>query len=91
MRRLIAIVVVVLVVGGVYVYVYPESVARLQGWLAGRGVVEPERSVLYRWRDADGAWQISDAPPPPGTEHERLEYDPDANVLPVPGQERDGR
>jgi len=38
---------------------------------------------VYKWRDADGAWRITDEPPPRGVEYERLEYRSDTNVLPL--------
>ena len=37
---------------------------------------------VYKWRDADGVWQITDEPPPEGTKFEKLEYVNDANVVP---------
>jgi hypothetical protein len=37
---------------------------------------------VYKWRDADGGWQITDEPPPEGTKFEKLEYVNDANVVP---------
>ena len=56
-------------------------------WLKGTGLApKPAPTVLYKWRDAQGAWHVSDAPPPEGTPHERLEYAHDQNVLPLPPQ-----
>lgn len=56
-------------------------------WLKGTGLVpKPAPTVVYRWRDAQGAWHVTDRPPPEGTPHERLEYGHDQNVLPLPPQ-----
>lgn len=43
-------------------------------------------AILYKWRDRDGNWHITDDPPPAGTEFETLNYHPDINVLPLPPQ-----
>lgn len=42
----------------------------------------PSVTTAYKWRDADGNWQLSDRPPPPGTAYETLEADPNANIVP---------
>ena len=39
---------------------------------------------LYKWRNARGEWQVTDAPPPAGTPYEKQDYRDDVNVLPVP-------
>jgi hypothetical protein len=50
----------------------------------GTPLPAPERVQAYRWRDADGAWQLSDHPPPAGVDYELIEVDPDANLMPAP-------
>ena len=56
-------------------------------WLKGTGIApKPAPTVVYKWRDAQGAWHVTDLPPPDGTPHERLEYARDQNVLPLPPQ-----
>ena len=37
---------------------------------------------LYRWRDHNGQWQLSDKPPADGIKYEVVEYHKDANVIP---------
>ena len=67
---------------GVYLYlVHPHAVRE---WLQDTpfALDTPERT-LYRWRDAEGGVQIADRPPPPGTPYERVQVDPDANVMPL--------
>ena len=39
-------------------------------------------TTLYKWRDKKGQWQVSDTPPPPGTEYETLNYNKNTNVIP---------
>jgi hypothetical protein len=56
-------------------------------WLKGTGLApKPAPTVVYKWRDAQGAWHVSDTPPPADTPHERQEYAHDQNVLPLPPQ-----
>lgn len=44
----------------------------------------PASTYLYKWRDAQGEWHVSDEPPPEGTPYDTLEYREDVNVLPRP-------
>lgn len=37
---------------------------------------EESRPVLYRWRDANGVRQVTDQPPPPGVEYEKVDIQP---------------
>ena len=41
-------------------------------------------TTIYKWRDAQGNWQITDRPPPEGAPYEILKYRSDANILPSP-------
>ena len=43
------------------------------------------QQVFYRWQDSDGSWHY-DTRPPQGIPYERIQVDPDANLL--PGMER---
>lgn len=70
--------------GGYYVYRNPTLVSP---YVEGTPLESTVRETLgttrvYKWRDANGVWQISDEPPPEGTEFEKLEYVNDANVVP---------
>ena len=40
-------------------------------------------SKVYKWKDKDGNWQITDAPPPGSIEYTEQEYLHDANVMPA--------
>ncbi|MCI0399793.1 MAG: DUF4124 domain-containing protein [Gammaproteobacteria bacterium] len=85
------VIVMVLLAGIVvaYLYFHPELADH---WLrqtketlnSAPNVGRPETTVLYKWKDKDGQWQISDQLPPPGTPFETLEYRHDLNILPVP-------
>ena len=70
--------------GGVvgYFYLYPES---LPEWATRTSVGRNlQTTTIYKWQDASGAWQVSDRPPPAGTEYQVEKYTRDMNVLPLP-------
>lgn len=70
--------------GGVagYYYLYPET---LPEWAAKTGLGRDlQTTVVYKWRDAKGAWHVSDTPPPAGVSYETEQYGRDTNVLPQP-------
>jgi hypothetical protein len=39
---------------------------------------------LYRWQDSEGGAQFSNEPPPEGVAYQRVEVNPDANLLQAP-------
>ena len=39
-------------------------------------------TTVYRWKDKQGQWQITNTPPPQGIKYETLEYRKDTNVIP---------
>lgn len=39
---------------------------------------------LYRWQDSEGGVQFSNEPPPEGMAYQRVEVNPDANLLQAP-------
>lgn len=78
--------VLLLVVAGAgaagYLYLHPEQAPQ---WLRATPLLpEPAPTVVYRWRDRQGAWHVTDSPPPGNLPYERTEYRHDTNVLPVP-------
>jgi hypothetical protein len=66
----------------VYFVLHPEQ---LPEWAArtelGRDL---QTTAVYRWRDADGRWHVSDRPPRQDVEYEVERYSRDDNVLPLP-------
>ena len=69
------------VASGVYVY-RPAPVLEL---LEGTPLeMAAPVTQAYKWRDAEGNWQISDRPPPAGVDYELFEVSSDVNVLPLP-------
>ncbi len=71
--------------GAAYVYYFERDLAAR--WLKNTPF-EPKTTVttIYKWRDAQGSWKVTDRPPPEGTSYEVLKYRSDANILPSPQQ-----
>ena len=72
-----------LVIAGVGTYYYffeRESLAR---HLDGTPLELPAKTTeVYKWRDAQGKWHISDERPDESIESETLQYRSDDNILP---------
>ncbi len=80
---------IALVLAGLIVYLNPDYKARLQELVSDAGsTLSPAGKTirLYKWRDAEGRWQISDQLPPADIDYETLDYHKDVNVLPLPPQ-----
>lgn len=67
----------------------PQALRPLLQYLTPLGF-QPTTRVLYRWQDEHGRVQVSDRPPPPGYEYERIEVSLDANVVPSRRTAADG-
>ena len=80
MKVLIILVVLLAGTAGYLWFVDPK----LGRELLGDTPIAPPSTVTtaYKWRDAQGNWQLTDEPPPEGTPYETIQADPGANVLP---------
>jgi hypothetical protein len=65
---------------------YRKQIGERLGELPSDAGITKKTTRVYKWRNADGEWQITDHLPPQGVEYERLDYREDVNVLPVPPQ-----
>ena len=81
--RLIWLLIVLLLLGGGYLYLNPDAARQFRSQLPAPEI-SPKTARLYKWRNPAGEWQITDTPPPAGIDYERLDYRSDENVLPVP-------
>jgi hypothetical protein len=75
----------------VFVYIwfnpdYQEQLRQTVKELSSDAGITKKTTHVYKWRNADGEWQITDHLPPDGVEYERLDYREDVNVLPLPPQ-----
>ncbi len=79
--RIVLLLILVLTV--VATWLYFDQATR-QRWLADTPLA-PDASVttVYKWRDEQGNWQITDTPPSSGIDYERLQYQSDTNVMPL--------
>ena len=61
----------------------PETIPmQLAPVLAPERPPPPPEPVLYKWRDDEGRWNITDQPPE-GRPYEAVKVDPNTNVLPT--------
>ena len=74
-----------LLAGGTFLYLKPDYYSRLVN--SATAVVTPvSTSRIYKWRNDQGEWQLTDTLPPEGIAYETLEHRSDENVLPRPPQ-----
>jgi hypothetical protein len=81
--RLLAVLLLLLAGAGAYLYFFPETLTYLEESLP-ETEFSKKTDRIYKWRNAQGEWQLTDTPPPAGTEYELTDYREDLNVLPVP-------
>ena len=68
--------------GAGYLYYFERDFA--EQWLSKtplKTTLKPSVTQVYKWRDAQGNWQITDRPPP-DVEYEMKEYRSDENIVP---------
>jgi hypothetical protein len=78
------VVLLLLIVGAAAVYfkLNPED---LPGWASRTAIGKDlQTTTVYKWKDASGAWQVTDQPPAAGIDYEVQSYVRDTNVLPLP-------
>jgi hypothetical protein len=85
--KTILFVLVILAAAGAYLYMHP---ATWNKWVKGTPLAPaPAVTQMYKWRDANGQWQISDRPPDAGVKYEVMKYRSDTNVVPsLPAEEK---
>lgn len=67
------------VVGG-YLFFHPEM---WKEWVKGTSLEPPPQiTTTYKWRDANGQWQVSDHPPKGDTPYETMIFNSDTNIMP---------
>ncbi len=84
MKILAILVAICAIVLGVYYYLEPDQV---RGWLREADLIEaPEVTRVYKWRDKQGNWHVSNAPPAKDQAVEVRDYRSDQNIMPLPPQ-----
>ena len=73
------ILLVAAVIGG-YLFFHPEV---WQEWVKGTPLEPPPKvTTTYKWRDANGQWQISDRPPQGDIPYETMNISSGTNIMP---------
>lgn len=83
MKKLISIIIVLLGIAAYFVYQDPELRARFERHTEQLLPEQATHTIMYRWKDAQGQWQVSDSPPPAGTQYETVRYHKDTNLIPA--------
>ena len=52
-------------------------------WLLQTTGQAPAKSMVYKWRDNNGNWQISNVPPANGIPYTEQEYLSNTNIIPA--------
>ena len=83
---LAGLIIALLVTAGMAVYIYrPDPAVKL---LEGTPLeMAPRVTRAYKWRDADGNWQLTDTPPAAGVEYQVIDVSSATNILPSPVRE----
>lgn len=86
--KVLAVILLIAGIAGGYLYLHPDI---WKQWVRGTPL-EPPPSVtrVYKWKDANGQWQVSDHPPAAGTHYEVQQYRSNENVVPsLPTENKD--
>lgn len=84
MKKILIIILIAIAGGGYYAYQHGMLNTYLSPGVKSKlDHIDPNMTTtLYKWRDAQGQWQVSDQPPPAGIKYETLNYHKDTNVIP---------
>jgi hypothetical protein len=82
MKKLILLLLVLGIAAAVYLVQHPKVWNEMRRDLPLIGGEDVTRA--YKWRDAQGRWQVTGDPPGAGVDFEVLEFAEDVNVLPLP-------
>ncbi len=55
----------------------------VRNWILKSTGQAASKSKVYKWRDSNGVWQISNTPPADGTPYTEQEYLHNTNVVPA--------
>lgn len=78
--KVLLVILVIAAAAGGYLYLHPDL---WRDWVKGTPLEPaPAMTRVYKWKDANGQWQISDRPPEAGINYETMQYREDENVVP---------
>ena len=82
MRKLLILLVIIVAAASVYYYFNPQIAQQLPQPIRDTLPVTGE-TTAYKWRDAQGRWQITGSPPESGIPYETITVTHDTNVMPA--------
>ncbi len=72
--------------GAAYLWYFDRD--RAHRWLEQAPTITgPSVTTAYKWRDANGNWQITDQPPSEGIPYETVKVRSDVNIMPSPKED----
>lgn len=75
--------VILVALAAVAYYIYQDEELRNQVLGKTHQVIpELNKSILYKWKDKAGNWQVSDRPPTDGTPYTTVSTEDQVNVIP---------
>ena len=80
MKKVVLLLAIVLGGIGAYLYFNPAEILKLDNEITNM-IPNRDSTTLYRWKDPQGQWQVSDTPPT-DVPYEELNYRHDVNVIP---------
>ena len=80
MKKFVLLLAIVLGSIGAYFYFNPTEFLKLDNKIINM-IPNRDSTTLYRWKDPQGQWQVSDTPPSE-VAYEELNYRHDVNVIP---------
>lgn len=83
MKKYLVILAAILTAVMWYIYDDPELSHKVKKEVKQLIPPQNKTTTVYKWRDAQGNWQITDQPPPAGIRYETLEYQSETNVMPA--------
>jgi len=80
--------IICLIGAGVYLYQHPDILSQAKQLPQKTGLID-DSTVVYKWQDKDGSWQITGEPPADGIPYETQKYQHDTNIIPaLPEQQK---
>jgi len=83
-KKLLWILVIIAAVIGILAYQDPD----LKQWIMKSVGQTEDKSKVYKWKDSDGNWQVSNTRPPSGIVYTEQEYLHNSNIVPAQSENK---
>lgn len=84
MKGFMALVFLIIVAGAAGYFLNPDIKNMIDEQLFYNTGVKSHDIYGYKWKDQDGAWQLTQTPPADGVEYEKVKVRDDWNVMDAP-------